>query len=75
MRVILMHNPTAGDEQHDPEGLIRVLGAASHEVRWQSIKDPGWEEALDPHGELIVVAGGDGTSARSSDSWREARPP
>jgi diacylglycerol kinase family enzyme len=56
-----MHNPGAGDEEHEPESLVRVVEAAGHEVRWQSVKEPGWERAVEDAVDLVAIAGGDGT--------------
>src|SRR5688572_15501512 len=61
LRVLLMHNPTAGGEVHSPEALIAIVEAAGHDVVWQSIKDSGWKEVLKEPADLVVVAGGDGT--------------
>jgi diacylglycerol kinase (ATP) len=61
VRVTLIHNPKAGDEQHGAEALQRLLAGAGHDVAYRSIKDPGWEDALQDPGDLVVVAGGDGT--------------
>jgi diacylglycerol kinase (ATP) len=61
MRVLLMHNPSAGDEEHSRESLTSALAAAAHTVRWQSIDENGWQSALNEPADLVVVAGGDGT--------------
>lgn len=61
MRVLVMHNPTAGDEEHGPETLNGLLEGAGHDVTWRSTKDSDWERALDEPAELVVAAGGDGT--------------
>lgn len=61
MRVLLMHNPEAGDAQHSSESLIAALEAAGHQARWRSTKERNWEDALDDPADLVVVAGGDGT--------------
>jgi diacylglycerol kinase (ATP) len=61
LRVTLMHNPGAGDEDHGREDLIQAIEAAGHEVTWRSPADEGWEEALEEPVDLVVVAGGDGT--------------
>jgi diacylglycerol kinase (ATP) len=60
LRVLLMHNPTAGNEEHSPQSLIAALEAAGHDVRWQSTKETAWERALEEEADLVVVAGGDG---------------
>ena len=61
MRVTLLHNPTAGDEEHSRERLLEALADAGHEAVYQSAKEDGWMEALEPPADLIVAAGGDGT--------------
>ena len=61
MRVTLMHNPNAGDEEHSRERLTSVVRAAGHELHYQSVKDDEWSEALAMPTDLVVVAGGDGT--------------
>ena len=61
MRVTLVHNPTAGDEQHDRESLTAAIVADGHEVVYQSVKADDWEDALSERADRVVVAGGDGT--------------
>jgi len=61
LRVTLMHNPGAGEEDHSREDLLRAVEAAGHEVMWHSPAEEGWEEALEDPGDLVAVAGGDGT--------------
>jgi diacylglycerol kinase (ATP) len=61
LRVLLVHNPTAGDEEHDPETLRAALEAGGHEVTSQSTKDSEWERAFGQAVDLVVAAGGDGT--------------
>ena len=57
----LIHNPSAGHEDHDREGLLAALSAAGHQVEYRSSIDGDWEQALAGRPELVVVAGGDGT--------------
>jgi diacylglycerol kinase (ATP) len=61
MRVTLIHNPTAGDDDHAAEALRSLVANAGHEVSYTSMKQPGWEAALEDGGDLVVVAGGDGS--------------
>jgi diacylglycerol kinase family enzyme len=61
LRVIVLHNPTAGDAEHRPQAIVSALEEAGHDVEWESTKEDGWEAALDRGAELFVVAGGDGT--------------
>lgn len=61
MQVVkLVHNPTAGDEEHDKAYLINHIKTAGFECRYSSTKDLGWK-AIDDDIDIIAVAGGDGT--------------
>jgi diacylglycerol kinase (ATP) len=64
MRVILMHNPNAGDEQHSRDWLVALIRDAGHDVLYQSTEDDAWAAALAQPADLVVVAGGDGTVQR-----------
>jgi diacylglycerol kinase (ATP) len=59
VRVTLVHNPTAGDEQHSGEALLQELAAAGYDARRVTDKKK-LEKALEDPGELVVVAAGDG---------------
>jgi diacylglycerol kinase (ATP) len=61
MQVTLIHNPGAGDSQISGDELTQLIRQAGHTVTYQSSKDDRWEVALEQPGDLIVVAGGDGT--------------
>jgi diacylglycerol kinase (ATP) len=61
MRILLMHNPKAGYNRHNAESLVEAIESAGHEVRYQSVKDEGFEAALEKPADLVVAAGGDGT--------------
>lgn len=63
MRVTLIHNPTAGDEDHDRETLVAAVAAAGHQAEYRSAKEDDWEKALATPPDLVAVAGGDGTVA------------
>lgn len=61
MQVIkLIHNPTAGDEEHNRQQLIDQIEKAGFECRYSSTKKEGWKEIEDDV-DMIAVAGGDGT--------------
>jgi diacylglycerol kinase (ATP) len=64
VRVMLIHNPGAGQGKGDADALVALLRDAGHKVRYQSSKDNGWEQALSDAGDLVAVAGGDGTVSR-----------
>src|SRR5688572_8742965 len=60
MRVALVHNPKSGDDEHEGEHLIELIGHAGHDVSYHQFRK-GWEGALDAKLDLVAVAGGDGT--------------
>jgi diacylglycerol kinase (ATP) len=60
VRVTLVHNPSAGDEQHTGEHLLEKLKEAGHDGRLVSAKK-GLEKKLEDPGDLVAVAGGDGS--------------
>jgi diacylglycerol kinase (ATP) len=67
MRVALLHNASAGSEDHDERKLRKVIQGAGHEVvhRVRHVADLTaalHEEPCD----LVVVAGGDGTVGRAA---------
>jgi len=61
-RVSLLHNPTAGNEDHAKEELIALLEKNGYECRYFSMKKE-WKK-LDEEVDFIVAAGGDGTVRR-----------
>jgi diacylglycerol kinase (ATP) len=61
MRVTLLHNPGAGDDDHAGHELREMVSAAGHGVSYASMRQADWAEALDDPGDLLVVAGGDGS--------------
>lgn len=64
MRVTLMHNPSAGHDSPDEDDLVKALSKAGHKVTYQSTRKKKWQQALEEPGDLLVVAGGDGTVGR-----------
>jgi len=61
MRVTLIHNPDSGDEHPDVEEFLAWIRAAGHAVTYLSSKGKEWHQALENPGDLVAVAGGDGT--------------
>ena len=61
MRVTLMHNPRAGEADYTADKLLEALDDAGYEAIYQSVKEEEFASALADPGELVVVAGGDGT--------------
>ncbi|HEX5732962.1 MAG TPA: diacylglycerol kinase family protein [Blastocatellia bacterium] len=60
MRVTLIHNPQAGGEDHSRERLLTLIRAAGYEAVYCSSKED-FDAALKDPGDLVAVAGGDGT--------------
>ena len=62
MRVTLIYNPNAGSNQQPSEDdLIGLIRKAGHTVFRRSSKHNDLDKALEDPGEVVVVAGGDGT--------------
>jgi diacylglycerol kinase family enzyme len=61
MRVLLIHNPKAGDRKHGKKQLMTSLTRCGHQAFYQSIKGRGWKKAFKKPVDLVIAAGGDGT--------------
>ena len=61
MKVILIHNPDAGDGAH-PSGdqVLRLIREAGYSVDYQSSKEKNWHGVLREPSDVVAVAGGDG---------------
>jgi len=60
MKIVnLLHNPTAGSEDHDREELTSLMEKNGFECQYSSMKKT-WRE-IDERVDFIVAAGGDGT--------------
>jgi diacylglycerol kinase (ATP) len=64
MRILLVHNPKAGSEEHEGEDFIKALKRAGHKATYQSSKKKRIAEALKKKIDLVLVAGGDGTVSK-----------
>ena len=60
MRVLLVHNPKSGDDDHGRDQLIALITRVGHDVTYHKAKR-SWQWALDNEPDLVVAAGGDGT--------------
>lgn len=60
MRVIIVHNPTAGDNKPSRDWLLDTVRTHGHQAEYFSSNDD-WLAAVDASVELVAVAGGDGT--------------
>jgi diacylglycerol kinase (ATP) len=62
MRVTLIHNSMAGDDEYPPiDEVLALIRAAGHTVVHEACDGDHWERALDDPGDFVAVAGGDGT--------------
>jgi diacylglycerol kinase (ATP) len=61
MRILLIHNPKAGDGKHSKKQLMASLTRCGHQAFYHSIKERGWKQAFRKPVDLIIAAGGDGT--------------
>jgi diacylglycerol kinase family enzyme len=64
MRITLIHNPKAGDAEHGKKQLMAALAKAGHHATYQSTKEPGLKKVLKQPTDLVLAAGGDGTTAK-----------
>lgn len=64
MRITLVHNPAAGSTSSDEDAAIAdLLRASGHAVSYVSTGSAAWRAALQDPGDLVAIAGGDGTVA------------
>ena len=62
VRVTLIHNPKAGDDEHPSvDEVLSLIRASGHAVTHHACNGDHWERTLDDPGDLVAVAGGDGT--------------
>jgi diacylglycerol kinase (ATP) len=71
-KATVIHNPTAGDEEHSKSELISLLEKNDFECRYLSTKKKEWEK-LEEEADLIVVAGGDGTIRKTAKKLLEKK--
>jgi len=68
VRVTLLHNPSAGHGRHTADELQEIARALGYTVVACSVEQPDWADALADPGDIVAVAGGDGTVARIAAS-------
>jgi diacylglycerol kinase (ATP) len=64
MRVTAIYNPEAGQKPLTRQRLAALLDRAGYHATLVSAKGDRWKDALEDPGDLVVVAGGDGTTAK-----------
>jgi diacylglycerol kinase (ATP) len=77
MKVTVIHNPDAGDDDTQPSGdqIIRLIRKAGHKTKYISTEDKKWEKALKKSCDIIAVAGGDGTVGKVAKYLVGSRTP
>jgi diacylglycerol kinase family enzyme len=75
MRLTLIYNLKAGQEQITEQALRRLLMRAGYEVIAQSVKSREFPAALAEPADIVVVAGGDGSVARVIRKLPDRRVP
>ena len=63
MDLTLIHNPDAGAGHPTRDDLIAIARAAGYRVRYYETDGEAYASSLDEPGDLVLVAGGDGTVA------------
>jgi diacylglycerol kinase (ATP) len=71
MQVTFIHSATAGYNQPGKEELLTILQNQGHAVAYVDIKKDNLEEALRSPGDMVAVAGGDGSVAKVAMLIRE----
>src|SRR5689334_23824174 len=61
MRILLIHNPKAGNGKHHKKQLMASLSRCGHQAFYQSTKERTWKKAFKKPVDLVIAAGGDGT--------------
>ena len=64
MRVTAIYNPEAGSQTVTRRRLASLLERAGYDATCVSAKGKRWKDALEDPGDLVVVSGGDGTTAK-----------
>lgn len=76
IKVILIHNPKAGDRARpSDDDIVRLIRKAGHKVKYQSCKEKKWKKALKKPCDIVAVAGGDGTVGKVARELIEKRIP
>jgi diacylglycerol kinase family enzyme len=68
MRVLLIHNPKAGDRKHGKKQLMRSFKRNGLQAFYQSIKERDWKKAFKRPVDVVIAAGGDGTVHKTA--WK-----
>lgn len=76
MKITLIHNPDAGDgTKLSGDEILRLIREAGHKPKYQSVEEKNWKRALKKPGDIVVVAGGDGTVGKVARRMVGTRTP
>ena len=75
MRVLVLHNPSAGDGRPPADDLLRLLREVGFDPAYASTKDAGFAAAMEAPADLVIAAGGDGTVAKVAANLPDRRRP
>ena len=75
MKIILLYNPTAGNEDFPLAEIISSLEDQGANVLAQNCKEEGYQKVLDLTYDLIIIAGGDGTVEKTFLQLRDTKCP
>lgn len=59
--ILIVHNPTAGDAEHDKKHLLDLFKKSKMTATYVSSDEEGWEKKVGEQPDAIFLAGGDGT--------------
>ncbi|PTX92347.1 diacylglycerol kinase family protein [Opitutus sp. ER46] len=65
MDALLLHNHTAGDEDHTEAKLVRLLKRHGHKVTYSPVQEGLGNGKLLDRADMVIAAGGDGTIRRT----------
>ncbi|MCX2839639.1 diacylglycerol kinase family protein [Salinimicrobium sp. MT39] len=72
-KAILIHNPTAGNGNHEKDSLVKQAEKVGFEVSYFSTSDPFMKRFTKEQADVIFVAGGDGTVQKFAACMLEAK--
>ena len=76
MKIILIHNPDAGDDaQPSGDQIARLMPKARNKESYFASKDKKWKKAQKKPGDFVAFAGGDGTFVRIARRLNDSRTP
>ena len=66
MKILLLHNPHAGDQEYTTASLEKLMRHAGYDPRPATVKEIGENPGLLHYGEFVAVAGGDGSMRKAA---------